>query len=91
MFLLLSKYRIKSLPVVDVGEEKISNVISQSGVVHMLAEYVGLHGLEIWGKKKLCEVGLPSMKLNQVLKVSQSISCNNIYFPFVNLLFLFSH
>lgn len=82
---------MKGLPVVDVGEEKISNVITQSGVVHMLAECVGLHWFEIWGKKKLSEVGLPSMKPNQVLKVSQSISCKTTYFTFVNLPFHFFH
>ncbi|CAD5182613.1 unnamed protein product [Musa acuminata subsp. malaccensis] len=71
MLLLLSKYRMKSLPVVDLGEGKIENVITQSAVVHMLAECVGLHWFENWGSKKLYELGLPIMKPNRLLKVSE--------------------
>ncbi|CAA7396243.1 unnamed protein product [Spirodela intermedia] len=62
MLLLLSKYRMKSLPVVDLGEGKIDNIITQSSVVHMLAECVGLHWFENWGTKRLFELGLPIMK-----------------------------
>ncbi|XP_043704202.1 SNF1-related protein kinase regulatory subunit gamma-1 isoform X2 [Telopea speciosissima] len=69
MLLLLSKYRMKSLPVVDPGEGKIENIITQSAVVHMLAECVGLHWFETWGTRKLSELGLPVMKSNQLLKV----------------------
>ncbi|KAL6520238.1 SNF1-related protein kinase regulatory subunit gamma-1 [Orobanche minor] len=36
MLLLLSKYKMKSVPVVDLGEAKIDNVITQSAVIHML-------------------------------------------------------
>ncbi|TVU49784.1 hypothetical protein EJB05_01120, partial [Eragrostis curvula] len=43
--LLLSKYRMKSLPVVDIGEGTISNDITEGAVVHMLSECVGLHVL----------------------------------------------
>ncbi|RWW07715.1 hypothetical protein GW17_00028884 [Ensete ventricosum] len=71
MLLLLSKYRMKSLPVVDLGEGKIENVITQSAVVHMLAECVGLHWFENWGSKKLYELGLPIMKPNRLLKVTE--------------------
>ncbi|KVH88576.1 Aldolase-type TIM barrel [Cynara cardunculus var. scolymus] len=39
MLLLLSKYRMKSIPVVDLGERKIDNIITQSAVFHMLEEY----------------------------------------------------
>ncbi|KAF9603902.1 hypothetical protein IFM89_038621 [Coptis chinensis] len=69
MLLLLSKYKMKSLPVVDLGEVKIDNIITQSAVVHMLAECVGLHWFENWGKKKLFELGLPIMTRDQLIKV----------------------
>ncbi|KAG0498851.1 hypothetical protein HPP92_003153 [Vanilla planifolia] len=68
MLLLLSKYRMKSLPVVDLGEKKIDNIITQSAVVHMLAECVGLHWFENWGTKKLCELGLP-INYNKIIKI----------------------
>ncbi|KAH0462279.1 hypothetical protein IEQ34_009854 [Dendrobium chrysotoxum] len=73
MLLLLSKYRMKSLPVVVLGEEKIDNIITRSAVVHMLAECVGLHWFENWGKMKLHELGLPSNR-NKIIKVSEDDS-----------------
>ncbi|CAA6659919.1 unnamed protein product [Spirodela intermedia] len=71
MLLLLSKYRMKSLPVVDLGEGKIDNIITQSSVVHMLAECVGLHWFENWGTKRLFELGLPIMKPSKLVKVRE--------------------
>jgi hypothetical protein len=69
MLLLLSKYRMKSLPVVDIGEGTISNIITQAAVVHMLSECVGLHWFEEWGTKTLSEIGLPIMRLSKIVKV----------------------
>ncbi|KAG8083185.1 hypothetical protein GUJ93_ZPchr0015g6818 [Zizania palustris] len=71
MLLLLSKYRMKSLPVVDIGGDKIENIITQSSVVHMLAECVGLSWFESWGTKKLSELGLPLMKPYKLVKVNE--------------------
>lgn len=69
MLLLLSKYRMKSVPVVDPGEKRIDNIITQSAVIHMLHECAGLHWFESWGSKKLFELGLPLMKPNHIIKV----------------------
>jgi hypothetical protein len=67
--LLLSKYRMKSLPVVDIGEGTISNIITQAAIVHMLSLCVGLHWFEEWGTKTLPEIGLPIMRLSKIVKV----------------------
>ncbi|KAK9277931.1 hypothetical protein L1049_027488 [Liquidambar formosana] len=69
MLLLLSNYRMKSIPVVDLGEGKIDNIITQSSVIHMLAECAGLHWFENWGTKKLSELGLPLMIANRIISV----------------------
>lgn len=69
MLLLLSKYKMKSIPVVDLGEGKIDNVITQSAVIHMLAECTGLHWFESWGTKRLSELGLPLVTPDQLVKV----------------------
>ncbi|KAF3436877.1 hypothetical protein FNV43_RR19630 [Rhamnella rubrinervis] len=69
MLLLLSKYKMKSVPVVDLGEGKIDNIITQSAVIHMLAECAGLQWFESWGTKKLSELGLPLMTSNRIVKV----------------------
>ncbi|KAL0425272.1 UNVERIFIED_CONTAM: SNF1-related protein kinase regulatory subunit gamma-1 [Sesamum radiatum] len=69
MLLLLSKYRMKSVPVVDLGEAKIDNIITQSAVIRMLQECAGLHWFESWGSKKLFELGLPLMESSNIIKV----------------------
>eukprot|EP00252_Welwitschia_mirabilis_P014726 TRINITY_DN3257_c0_g1_i1.p1 TRINITY_DN3257_c0_g1~~TRINITY_DN3257_c0_g1_i1.p1 ORF type:complete len:303 (+),score=67.25 TRINITY_DN3257_c0_g1_i1:262-1170(+) len=69
MLLLLSKYRIKCLPVVDIGGERIENIITQSSVVHMLAKCIGLPWFKNWGEKSLFDVDLPAMKPEEMVKV----------------------
>ncbi|XP_027902389.1 SNF1-related protein kinase regulatory subunit gamma-1-like isoform X1 [Vigna unguiculata] len=69
MLLLLSKYKMKSVPVVDLGAGRIQNIITQSSVIHMLAECVGLQWFESWGTKKLSQVGLPMVTPNHIIKV----------------------
>ncbi len=71
MLLLLSNYRMKSIPVVDLGERKIDNIITQPAVIHMLEECSDLQWFESWGSKKLSELGLPLMKPNRVVKVNE--------------------
>ncbi|XP_023766705.1 SNF1-related protein kinase regulatory subunit gamma-1 isoform X2 [Lactuca sativa] len=71
MLLLLSKYRMKSVPVVDLGDRKIENIITQSAVFHMLEECVDLQWFKSWGSKKLHEIGLPLMKSNRIIKVEE--------------------
>ncbi|KAG5617943.1 hypothetical protein H5410_017767 [Solanum commersonii] len=70
MLLLLSKYKMKSIPVVDLGEYKIDNIITQPAVIHMLEECAGLHWFESWGSKKLYELGLPLMKPNSIIQIA---------------------
>lgn len=83
MLLLLSKYKMKSIPVVDLGVAKIENIITQSGVIHMLAECAGLHWFEDWGIKTLSEVGLPIMSKDHIIKASlESYSKSSMEFPF---------
>ncbi|KAL4385428.1 hypothetical protein GQ457_15G006710 [Hibiscus cannabinus] len=69
MLLLLSKYKMKSVPVLDLDDGKIDNIITQSAVIHMLAECTGLHWFESWGSKKLSEIGLPTMSTKEMITV----------------------
>ncbi|KAK4774301.1 hypothetical protein SAY86_009236 [Trapa natans] len=72
MLLLLSKYKMKSVPVVDEG--KIDNIITQSAVIHMLAECAGLHWFEEWGRKKLSEI-----IINQMFMVATDVILHHIF------------
>ena len=69
MLLLLSKYKMKSIPVVDLGAGRIDQIITQSAVIHMLVECAGLQWFESWGTKKISEVGLPLVTPNHIIKV----------------------
>ncbi|KAK7820118.1 snf1-related protein kinase regulatory subunit gamma-1 [Quercus suber] len=57
--------------MVDLGEGKIENIITQSAVIHMLAECDGLQWFESWGTKRLSELGLPVMTPNRIIKVHE--------------------
>ncbi|XP_021759414.1 SNF1-related protein kinase regulatory subunit gamma-1-like [Chenopodium quinoa] len=67
VLLLLSKYKMKGVPV--VGGAKVENIITQSAVIHMLAECAGLHWFENFGTRNLTEIGLPLMSPKEVVKV----------------------
>eukprot|EP00250_Pteridium_aquilinum_P006839 c16676_g1_i1 orf=203-1537(-) len=71
LLLLLSKYRIKSLPVVESGEGRIENFITQSAVIHMLSECSDLPWFESLGTRSLAEMGLPRMKSDKLVKVEE--------------------
>jgi hypothetical protein len=69
VLLLLSKYRIKSLPVVEPGEGQIKNFITQSAVIHFLSQCGGFSWFDTVGKQTLSELGLPFMQPEKVVKV----------------------
>jgi CBS domain-containing protein len=69
MLLLLSKYKMKSIPVIDSG--KVDHIVTQSAVIHMLVECAGLHWFENWGTKKLSELGLPLMTPDRMVMVHE--------------------
>ncbi|KAE9601386.1 hypothetical protein Lal_00023741 [Lupinus albus] len=71
MLLLLSKYKMKGVPVVDLGAGTIDNIITQSAVIHMLAECAGLQWFESWGTKELSELGLPLVPPYHIIKVCE--------------------
>lgn len=71
LLLLLSKYRIKSLPVVESGEGRIENFITQSAVIRMLSECSGLPWFESLGTRSLAEIGLPRMKPEKLVKIEE--------------------
>ena len=84
MLSLLSNYKMKSIPVVDVDAGRIDNIITQPAVIHILAECAGLQWFESWGTKNLSEVGLPVMTPNCIIKVCNCLKlkfCNYICSP----------
>ncbi|KAL4325730.1 hypothetical protein GQ457_11G028780 [Hibiscus cannabinus] len=74
LLILLSKYRMKSVPIVDFGDGRIKNIITQSAVINMFAECTGLHWFESWGAKKLSEIGLPVITTERLIRVREDES-----------------
>ena len=78
---------MKSVPMVDLGEGKIENIIIQSAVIHMLVECAALQWFESWGTKRLSELRLPVMTPNNIIKVYFS---SQFMFVILSLLCTFS-
>eukprot|EP00850_Spirogloea_muscicola_P021722 SM000259S08744 [mRNA] locus=s259:28957:30424:- [translate_table: standard] len=69
LLLLLSKYRMKSVPVVEAGEGHVTNFITQSGVVQFLAECAGLDWFDAVASRSLADLGLPLQPSGHVVTV----------------------
>eukprot|EP00270_Netrium_digitus_P012958 TRINITY_DN4266_c0_g1_i1.p1 TRINITY_DN4266_c0_g1~~TRINITY_DN4266_c0_g1_i1.p1 ORF type:complete len:396 (+),score=93.52 TRINITY_DN4266_c0_g1_i1:198-1385(+) len=74
VLLLLSKYRMKAVPVVESGESKVRQMITQSSAVQFLAECEGMCWFDELGRKSLREMGLPTMSPEKVVLVEED-SC----------------
>ncbi len=61
VLLLLSKFRLRSIPVVNIDENVVQNVITQSGVVLGLSQCCGRDWFDNLAGKSLHQLGLPVM------------------------------
>ncbi|KAL3684255.1 hypothetical protein R1sor_002277 [Riccia sorocarpa] len=73
VLLLLSKYRMKSLPVVESGKGSILNFITQGDVTHMLVQCSGLSWFDKLGKSSLTQLGLPKARDQKMLQVEERV------------------
>ncbi|XP_024532234.1 SNF1-related protein kinase regulatory subunit gamma-1 [Selaginella moellendorffii] len=69
VLLLLSNYHMKSLPVVESGRAEIQGLITQSAVVHVLSQCIGIPWFDSLGKLSLAQLGLPSTTSAKMLKI----------------------
>ena len=74
VLLLLSKFRLRSIPVVHHSDPTVKNVITQSAVVRGLGQCRGRDWFDSFASKTLHQLGLPIMPPEKVSNfVSQSI------------------
>jgi hypothetical protein len=66
VLLMLSKFRLRSIPVVDIDNNIVENMITHSGVVLGLSQCRGRDWYDNLAGKSLHQLGLPVMKPNQV-------------------------
>lgn len=66
VLLLLSKYRLRNVPVIEPGQPDIKNFITQSAVVQGLEGCKGRDWFECISSLPISDLGLPFMSCDEV-------------------------
>ncbi|KAM0932455.1 putative CBS domain-containing protein [Dioscorea sansibarensis] len=79
VLLLLSKYRLRNVPVIEMGKPGIRNFITQSAVVRGLQQCKGRDCFDTIASQPLSDLGLPFMPYNEfsMFTAFYSISLRN--------------
>lgn len=67
VLVLLSKYRLRNVPVVEPGKSHISNFITQSAIVQGLKQCKGRDWFDFIAARPLQDLGLPFMSKDEVI------------------------
>ena len=78
VLLLLSKYRLRNVPVIEPGKPDIKNYITQSAVVQGLERCRGRDWFDCIAARPISDLGLPFMSCNEA-------STYNDWFWFVTI------
>jgi len=70
VLLLLSKYRLRNVPVIEPEKPIIKNFITQAGVVKGLQQCKGRDWFDYISALPLSDLGLPFMSIDEVIFVS---------------------
>ena len=69
LLLLVSRYRIRTVPIVEVGHGPLANLITQSSVLRLLAGCSGLPWFDAVAGRQLAQLGLPAMTPDKMVVV----------------------
>ncbi|XP_004298442.1 PREDICTED: SNF1-related protein kinase regulatory subunit gamma-1-like [Fragaria vesca subsp. vesca] len=69
ILLLLSKYRMRNVPVIEDGQPKLKNYITQSAVICGLEGCKGMEWFDCIAEKPISDLGLPFMSCNEVIDI----------------------
>ncbi|KAM7468564.1 hypothetical protein LguiB_016126 [Lonicera macranthoides] len=69
VLLLLSKYRLRSLPVIEPGKPSLRNFITQSAVVQGLESCKGRDWFDCISAHPISDLGLPFMSCEEVISI----------------------
>ncbi|XP_031125765.1 SNF1-related protein kinase regulatory subunit gamma-1-like [Ipomoea triloba] len=72
VLLLLSKYRLRNVPVVEAGQPCLKNYITQSAIIQGLKGCKGRDWFDSIAGNTISELGLPFMEPNEVISVQSS-------------------
>ncbi|GMY26057.1 SNF1-related protein kinase regulatory subunit gamma-1-like isoform X3 [Fagus crenata] len=69
VLLLLSKYRLRNVPVIEPGKPDIKNFITQSAIVQGLERCRGRDWFDLIAKQPFSDLGLPFMSSAEVISI----------------------
>ncbi|TQD80516.1 hypothetical protein C1H46_033932 [Malus baccata] len=72
VMLLLSKYRLRNVPVIEPGQPNIKNYITQSGLVQGLERCRGRDWFDCIAAKPISDFGLPFMSSEEVISITSN-------------------
>ncbi|KAG5087801.1 hypothetical protein AAZX31_01G041600 [Glycine max] len=72
VLLLLSKYRLRNVPVIEPGRPDIVNFITQSAVVQGLEGCKGRDWFDCIAEKCISDLGLPFMSTDEVISIQSN-------------------
>ncbi|CAN6675974.1 unnamed protein product [Malus baccata var. baccata] len=72
IMLLLSKYRLRNVPVIEPGQPTIKNYITQSGLVQGLERCRGRDWFDCIAAKPISDFGLPFMSSDEVISITSN-------------------
>ncbi|KAM1517937.1 hypothetical protein EV1_020780 [Malus domestica] len=72
VMLLLSKYRLRNVPVIEPGQPTIKNYITQSGLVQGLERCRGRDWFDCIAAKPISNFGLPFMSSDEVISITSN-------------------
>ncbi|XP_038693484.1 SNF1-related protein kinase regulatory subunit gamma-1-like [Tripterygium wilfordii] len=72
VLLLLSKYRLRNVPVIESGKPEMKNFITQSAVVQGLEECRGRDWFDCIASSPISELGLPFMSSNELISIQSN-------------------
>ncbi|XP_061338786.1 SNF1-related protein kinase regulatory subunit gamma-1-like [Gastrolobium bilobum] len=72
VLLLLSKYRLRNVPVIEPGKPDIINFITQSAVVQGLEGCKGRDWFDCIAERPISDMGLPFMSTDEVISIQSN-------------------
>ncbi|KAJ7943518.1 SNF1-related protein kinase regulatory subunit gamma-1-like [Quillaja saponaria] len=72
VLLLLSKYRLRNVPIIEPGKPEIKNFITQSAVVQGLQGCKGRDWFDIIAARPISDLGLPFMSSDEVISIQSN-------------------
>ncbi|KAJ8773768.1 hypothetical protein K2173_006418 [Erythroxylum novogranatense] len=70
VLLLLSKHRLRNVPVIESGQPEIKNFITQSAVIQGLEGCKGRDWFDCISSRPISDLGLPFMSSNEVVSIN---------------------